>query len=62
MADSCRIYFVGNFLRDNDFTMQLLSFGVSYWSQEKITAYFLKHDGYLGALGCFCKDWMGAVA
>jgi len=48
-----RIYFVGNFIRDHPFTMDKITFAVNYWSNSEMKAMFLKHDGYLGALGAF---------
>ena len=48
-----RIYFVGNFLRHNKISQQRLAYAINYWSQEKMEALFLEHEGYYGALGSF---------
>jgi len=48
-----RIYFVGNFLRQNVISQQRLSFAINFWSAGKNEALFLEHEGYFGALGAF---------
>lgn len=48
-----RIYFVGNFLRQNNISQQRLSYAIDYWSKGEMEALFLEHEGYLGALGSF---------
>jgi type II pantothenate kinase len=48
-----RIVFAGNFLRNNPLAMGALSFSINYWSQAVMKAFFLKHEGYFGALGAF---------
>lgn len=48
-----RIYFAGYFIRDHPVTMSAISYAVNYWSQGQIQALFLKHEGYLGAVGSF---------
>jgi len=48
-----RIIFAGNFLRQNDLSMAMISFAIHYWSQGEMKACFLKHEGYLGSLGVF---------
>jgi len=48
-----RIYFVGNFLRQNNISQQRLSYAINYWSKGEMEALFLEHEGYLGALGSF---------
>ncbi len=47
------VVFVGNFLRNNLLAMRMLSYALTYWSQNTIQAIFLKHEGYFGALGSF---------
>lgn len=47
------IYFVGNFLRQNNISQQRLSYAINYWSRGKMEALFLEHEGYFGALGSF---------
>jgi len=48
-----RIYFVGNFLRQNLLSQKRLSFAIDYWSKGEMEALFLEHEGYFGALGAF---------
>jgi pantothenate kinase len=48
-----RIYFVGNFLRQNKISQKRLSYAINYWSKGKMEALFLEHEGYFGALGAF---------
>lgn len=35
--------------------MNSLSYGINFWSQGTIKALFLRHEGYLGAVGAFLK-------
>ena len=48
-----RIYFVGNFLRENKISQKRLSYAIDYWSKGEMEALFLEHEGYFGALGAF---------
>ncbi|GAB6026236.1 Pantothenate kinase 4 [Chamberlinius hualienensis] len=48
-----RIYFGGYFLRGHPLSMYTLSYAVQFWSQGKVQALFLRHEGYLGAIGAF---------
>lgn len=48
-----RIYFGGNFIRNHPYTIADISFAVDFWSNGKTKALFLRHDGYLGAIGAF---------
>ena len=48
-----RIYFVGNFLRNNTISQRRLSSAISFWSKGSMEALFLEHEGYFGALGAF---------
>jgi pantothenate kinase len=48
-----RIYFGGNFIRDHPYTIADISFAVNFWSGGMTQALFLRHDGYLGAIGAF---------
>ena len=46
-----RIVFAGSFLRTNVISVARLAYAVEYWSKGKMQALFLRHEGYLGALG-----------
>lgn len=48
-----RIYFSGFFIRNHAITMNTISYAVNYWSRGTMEALFLKHEGYLGAIGAF---------
>lgn len=50
-----RIYFGGSFIRGHRQTMNTLSFAINFWSKGEKKAYFLRHEGYLGAVGAFLK-------
>lgn len=56
LANTRRLYFVGNFLRGNRISQRRLSFSVDYWSKGDMEALFLEHEGYFGALGAFLKS------
>ncbi|KAI9703306.1 MAG: hypothetical protein M1836_007872 [Candelina mexicana] len=49
------IYFGGSFIRGHRQTMNTLSYAIKFWSQGQKKAYFLRHEGYLGAVGAFVK-------
>uniref|UniRef100_A0A5K3EWZ9 4'-phosphopantetheine phosphatase n=2 Tax=Mesocestoides corti TaxID=53468 RepID=A0A5K3EWZ9_MESCO len=51
-----RILFGGFFIRGHRLTMEVISFAVNYWSQGEMKAMFLRHEGYLGAVGAFMKS------
>jgi pantothenate kinase len=50
--DCKQIFFTGGFIHDNPAAWARISFGLDFWSQSAMSACFLRHDGYLGALGC----------
>ncbi|CAG8439060.1 15054_t:CDS:2 [Cetraspora pellucida] len=50
-----QIYFGGCFIRGHPITMNTLSYAVNFWSKGTIKALFLRHEGYLGAVGAFLK-------
>lgn len=47
------IYFGGSFIRGHLQTMNTLSYAIRFWSKGEKQAYFLRHEGYLGAVGAF---------
>ncbi|PHH74363.1 hypothetical protein CDD80_3124 [Ophiocordyceps camponoti-rufipedis] len=49
------IYFGGSFIRGHRQTMNTLSYAIKFWSKGSKQAYFLRHEGYLGAVGAFLK-------
>lgn len=49
------IYFGGSFIRGHRQTMNTLSYAIKFWSKGEKSAYFLRHEGYLGAVGAFLK-------
>ncbi|EPS64631.1 hypothetical protein M569_10149, partial [Genlisea aurea] len=48
-----RIFFGGFFIRGHSYTMDTISFAIQFWSQGQAQAMFLRHEGFLGALGAF---------
>ncbi|KAJ3107969.1 hypothetical protein HDU97_002549 [Phlyctochytrium planicorne] len=50
-----RIYFSGFFIRGHPVTMNTLNYAIHFWSKGKMKALFLRHEGYLGALGAFLR-------
>ncbi|KAK2183470.1 hypothetical protein NP493_312g09027 [Ridgeia piscesae] len=50
-----RIYFGGYFIRGHQTTMHTITYAVNYWSKGTIQPLFLRHEGYLGAIGAFLK-------
>ncbi|KAF1999666.1 pantothenate kinase [Amniculicola lignicola CBS 123094] len=49
------IYFGGSFIGGHSQTMNTLSYAIRFWSKGTKQAYFLRHEGYLGAVGAFLK-------
>ncbi|OCK86290.1 pantothenate kinase-like protein [Lepidopterella palustris CBS 459.81] len=49
------IYFGGSFIGGHYQTMNTLSYAIKFWSKGEKQAYFLLHEGYLGAVGAFLK-------
>ncbi|XP_069676632.1 4'-phosphopantetheine phosphatase isoform X2 [Periplaneta americana] len=50
-----KVYFGGYFLRNHPLSMHTVSFSINYWSRGQVQALFLRHEGYLGAIGAFLK-------
>lgn len=48
-----KIYFAGSYIRNHIQTIRTLSFAIDFWSKGEKKAYFLNHEGYLGAMGAF---------
>ncbi|XP_063984374.1 4'-phosphopantetheine phosphatase [Diachasmimorpha longicaudata] len=48
-----KVYFGGYFLRNHPLSMHTISFAIKYWSGGKVKPLFLRHEGYLGAIGAF---------
>lgn len=54
-----RIIFGGFFLRGHEETMRTISYAIDFWSQGSMQAMFLRHEGYLGAIGAFINHLGG---
>nr|XP_034899721.1 pantothenate kinase 1-like isoform X2 [Populus alba] len=48
-----RIIFGGFFIRSHSYTMDTIAVAVHFWSKGEAKAMFLRHEGFLGALGAF---------
>ncbi|KAF0687231.1 Aste57867_20993 [Aphanomyces stellatus] len=51
-----RIYFCGNFLRQNEIASRQLAYAIDYWSKSKMEAQFFHHEGFFGALGALLTN------
>ncbi len=49
------IFFGGFFLRHHPVSMHTVSFSVNFWTKGEVQAMFLRHEGYLGAIGAFLR-------
>jgi type II pantothenate kinase len=49
------IYFGGSFINGHPQTIERISVAINYWSKGEKEAYFLRHEGYLGAVGAFLQ-------
>ncbi|KAH8867177.1 Pantothenate kinase 4 [Schistosoma japonicum] len=52
-----RIIFGGYFIRGHGLTMEVITYAVRFWSGGEYKALFLRHEGYLGAIGAFLKTF-----
>ncbi|KAG8232437.1 hypothetical protein J437_LFUL012867 [Ladona fulva] len=50
-----KVYFGGYFLRGHPLSMHTVSFAINYWSRGAVQPLFLRHEGYLCAIGAFLK-------
>jgi type II pantothenate kinase len=50
------IYFGGCFIRGHAATISTLSYAIRFWSKGTKKALFLRHEGYLGAIGEHRED------
>ncbi|PWA90063.1 pantothenate kinase 1 [Artemisia annua] len=48
-----KIFFGGFFIGGHAYTMDTISVAVDFWSKGEAKAMFLRHEGFLGALGAF---------
>ncbi|KAI0032766.1 type II pantothenate kinase [Vararia minispora EC-137] len=51
-----RIYFGGCFIRGHPSTIATLSYAIRFWSKGTKRALFLRHEGFLGAMGAWIKN------
>ena len=51
------IYFVGNYIRDNNIGKEKITFAVDLMSQNQKRPLFLTYDGYMGAIGAFLEEF-----
>lgn len=57
LHDVDEIYFVGNYLRNNQVGKEKISFAVDMFSGTKVKPLFMSHDGYLGVIGAFLQEF-----
>lgn len=50
-----RVFFGGFFIRGHPYTMNVISYAIRFWSKGEMRATFLRHEGFLGAMGAFLK-------
>lgn len=50
------IYFGGSFIGGHWQTMATLTYAIKFWSKGTKQALFLRHEGYLGAVGAFLRS------
>lgn len=50
-----KVYFGGYFIRGHPLTMHTITYAINFWSKGEIQSLFLRHEGYLGAIGAFLK-------
>ena len=50
-----RIFFGGFFIRGHPYTMDTIAYAIRFWSKGEMAAMFLRHEGFLGAVGAFLR-------
>ncbi|EIE24982.1 fumble-domain-containing protein [Coccomyxa subellipsoidea C-169] len=50
-----RVFFGGFYIRGHPYTMETISYAIRFWSKGSMSAKFLRHEGFLGAVGAFLK-------
>nr|XP_033777875.1 4'-phosphopantetheine phosphatase isoform X3 [Geotrypetes seraphini] len=50
-----QVYFGGFFIRGHPVTMHTITYSINFFSKGEVHALFLRHEGYLGAIGAFLK-------
>eukprot|EP01105_Mastigella_eilhardi_P015311 TRINITY_DN3497_c0_g1_i3.p1 TRINITY_DN3497_c0_g1~~TRINITY_DN3497_c0_g1_i3.p1 ORF type:complete len:385 (-),score=134.33 TRINITY_DN3497_c0_g1_i3:92-1246(-) len=50
------VFFTGGFVMDNPIVWKAITWGVHFWSKGEMKAFFVRHDGYLGALGALLSS------
>jgi len=51
-----RVFFAGGLIEDSTILWNKLSFAINFWSKGLMKALFLRHNGYLGALGAIIGE------
>ncbi|PKA61554.1 Pantothenate kinase 2 [Apostasia shenzhenica] len=51
-----RVYFGGSYIRGHASTMDNISYAIDFWSKGQMQALFLRHEGFLGALGALMSN------
>ncbi|RSH89183.1 hypothetical protein EHS25_002295 [Saitozyma podzolica] len=56
-----RVFFSGCFIRGHAATISTLSYAIRFWSKGTMRACFLRHEGFLGAIGAWIKNVQAAA-
>lgn len=51
------IYFVGNYIKNNNIGKEKITFAVDMMSGQQKRPLFLTYDGYMGAIGAFLEEF-----
>uniref|UniRef100_A0A672RTA1 4'-phosphopantetheine phosphatase n=1 Tax=Sinocyclocheilus grahami TaxID=75366 RepID=A0A672RTA1_SINGR len=51
-----RVYFGGFFIRGHPVTMHTITYSINFFTKGEVQALFLRHEGYLGAIGVYSHD------
>ena len=53
--------FANAYYRHHPVSLHTISYAVNFWSKGEVKANFLRHEGYLGAIGAFLKGCQSEV-
>eukprot|EP00730_Choanoeca_flexa_P004149 TRINITY_DN11613_c0_g1_i4.p1 TRINITY_DN11613_c0_g1~~TRINITY_DN11613_c0_g1_i4.p1 ORF type:complete len:684 (+),score=186.51 TRINITY_DN11613_c0_g1_i4:2-2053(+) len=61
LHDVQRVYFAGFFIRSQPTVMSIITKAVMFWGKGQLEALFLRHEGYLGAVGSYLSAFDGLL-
>lgn len=51
-----KVYFVGNFVKQHDYTMDKLTMAFDFFARKEIKSMYMSHDGFLASIGALISE------